>query len=142
MGEALKKVERYDEAAAAYQKIADDYPTSKLAAQARYEAAYCAYMASLKPAYDAGPTDKAIEAFEEFASTNKDSDLAKEADKTVYRLKDKAAEKSLLTAQFYEQQKKYRAAVVYYQDIIDRFPESSYANLAKIKIQQLKKKVK
>jgi len=140
MGEALKIAERYDEAIEAFQKLLDDYPASKFTDQARYEVAQCAYKASLKPDYDVGPTDKAIKAFEEFSQANRDEGLAKEADKTIRRLKDKAAEKSLLAAKFYEQQKHYSSAIIYYQDIVDNFPESSFVDQAKAKIEQLKKK--
>ena len=140
MAEALKGSERYDEAILAYQKIIDDYPASSFRERAQYEVAYCAYRASLKPAYDVGPTDKAIEAFEEFARSSRSEELSKEAGETIRRLKDKAAVKSLLTARFYESQKHYSSAIVYYQDILDRFPESSFADEARAKIDELKKK--
>jgi len=142
MGEALKKAERYDEALPAFQRLSEDYPNSMLAARAKYEAAYCAYRASLKPAYDAGPTDKAVQAFEDFTLTNQDSELAQQAKDTVQRLKDRGAEKSLLTAQFYERIKKYKGAIVYYKDILTRFPECSYIHTAQAKIDVLKKKEK
>ncbi len=137
MGEALKKVERYDEAIETFQKIVDDYADSKFYDKAKYEVAYCAYKASLKPAYDVAPTAKAIKAFEEFAASNKDEELSKEASKTVQRLKDKAAEKSYLTAKFYESQKQYASAIVYYKDIVDRYPESSFVAEANDKKKEL-----
>lgn len=140
MGEALKKSERFDEAAQAFQKLVDDYPNSKLIDRAKYETAYCAYKSSLKPAYDVGPTDKAIKAFEEFVDSNKDSQLSKEADRTVQRLRDKAAEKSFATAKFYEAQKHYDSAIIYYRDVVERFPNSSFVNEAALKVEELKKK--
>jgi outer membrane protein assembly factor BamD len=140
MGEALKRSERYDEAIVAFQRVVDEYPKSPLVERARYELAYSAYKSSLKPAYDIGPTDKAIQAFEDFMATNKDEELLKEADQTMQRLKDKAAEKSLITARFYERQKHYTSAIIYYQDIIDNFPDSSLVPEAKAKIEELKAK--
>jgi len=140
MGEGLKRSERYDEAIQAFQKLVEDYPASKFADKARYEVAYCAYKASLKPAYDVGPTDKAIKVFEDFIQTNRDGELSKEADKTIQRLRDKAAEKSLITAKFYEAQKHYDSAIVYYQDIVNRFPDCSFVNEARAKVEELKKK--
>ncbi len=141
MAEALKKSERYDEAVQAFQRIVDDYPSSKLLDRARYEVAYCAYKASLKPEYDVGSTDKAIKAFEDFVEANRNEELSKEADKTIQRLKDKAAEKSFSIARFYEGQKKYSSAIIYYQDVIDKFPDCSFVNEAKVKIEELKKKL-
>jgi outer membrane protein assembly factor BamD len=140
MGLALKKVERYDEAVEAFQRIVDDYKDSEYYDKAQYEVAYCAYKSSLKPAYASEPTEKAIRAFEDFARENRDDKLTEEADKTLQRLKDKMAEKSLITARFYEKIKKYESAIVYYKDIIERCPESSYVNEARNKIEELEKK--
>ncbi len=141
MGEALKRAERYEEAVQAFQKLVDDYPNSRFAEKGRFEVAECAYKASLKPAYDSTATDKAIQAFQDFSQANRDPSLSKEADKTIQRLRDKMAEKSLLTADFYEKQKHYRSAIVYYQDVVDRFPDCSYVDKAKAKIEELKKKM-
>lgn len=138
MGAALKTAERYDEAIPAFQKILDEYPDSKFTERARYEVAYCAYKASLKPAYDQESTDKAIKAFSEFSADNKDLQLTQEADKTIQRLKDKAAEKSLQTAQFYEKINKKESAIIYYKDIINRYPDCSYIALANTRIEELK----
>lgn len=137
MGVAMKKAERYDEAIQAFQKILDDYPTSTFVDKSKFEVADCAYKASLKPAYDVAPTARAIKAFEDFSHENRDKSLSKEADKTIQRLKDKAAEKSLMTAQFYEKQGRYRAAIIYYKDVIDTYPESSFVNQARSKIESL-----
>ena len=138
LGEALKKSERYEEAIQAYHKLVEDYPNSKFATRAMYEESSCAYKASLRPAYDATATDNAIKTFEKFTYKNKDTDLAQKADKTMKRLKDNVAEKSFKTAEFYESQGKKEAAIIYYQDVIDTYPDSSFVGKAKAKIEALK----
>jgi outer membrane assembly lipoprotein YfiO len=138
LGEALKKSERYEEAVQAFHKIVEDYPKSKLTTQAMYEESSCAYKASLKPAYDAAATDNAIKTFEKFVNKNKDADLAKSADTTMKRLKDNVSEKSFKAAEFYEAQGKKTAAIIYYQDVIDAYPDSAFVNRAKAKIEALK----
>ena len=140
LGEALKKSERYEEAVQAFHKIVEDYPKSKLTTQAMYEESQCAYKASLKPAYDAAATDNAIKTFEKFVGKNKDADLAKTADTTMRRLKDNVAEKSFKAAEFYESQGKTQAAIIYYQDVIDAYPDSSFVDKAKVRIEALKTK--
>ncbi|MFA5499835.1 MAG: outer membrane protein assembly factor BamD [Candidatus Omnitrophota bacterium] len=138
LGEALKKSERYEEAIQAYHKLVEDYPRSKYSAQAMYEESYCAYRASLKPAYDATATDNAIKTFEKFVNKNKDTELAQKADLTMKRLKDNVAQKSFETAQFYEAQGKKEAAIIYYQDVIDSYPDSFFAGESRTKIDALK----
>ncbi|MFA6321707.1 MAG: outer membrane protein assembly factor BamD, partial [Candidatus Omnitrophota bacterium] len=141
MGLAMKKGERYDEAIQAFQKIIDDYPTSTFIDKAKFEVADCANKASLKPVYDAEPTERAIKAFEDFSRENRDRSLSNEADKAIQRLKDRAAEKSLLTAQFYEKQGRYQAAIIYYKDIINTYPESSFVEMSRSKIESLTEKM-
>ena len=140
LGEALKKSERYEEAVTAFHKIVEDYPNSKLTTQAMYEESHCAYKASLRPAYDASATDNAIETFEKFTRRNKDPELAKRATATMKRLKDNVSEKSFRAAEFYEAQGKPKAAIIYYQDVIDSYPNSTFINQAKARIGVLKAK--
>jgi outer membrane protein assembly factor BamD len=137
MGEVMKRAGRYEEATVAFQKIIDDYPQSKYSDKAQYEVAQCAYKASLQPAYDAGPTDRAMRIFEDYAASGRDERLSEEAKKTMRRLKDRAAEKSMITAKFYEQMRHPKSAIIYYQDVVDRYPESIHTPLAKAKIEEL-----
>jgi outer membrane assembly lipoprotein YfiO len=138
MALTMKDAGLYDEATVAFQKIMDDYSSSRFYEQARYEMANSAYKASLKPAYDAAPTDKALKAFEEFTSATIDKRLNEEAQKTIKRLKNKVAEKSFMTAEFYERQKHYASAIIYYQDVINKYPDSSFAEISKVRIADLK----
>jgi len=138
LGEALKKSERYEEAVQAFHKIVEDYPNSKYVTKAMYEESHCAYRASLKPAYDAGATDNAIKTFEKFADKNKDLELGQKADSTIRRLKDNVAQKSFDVAQFYESQGKTQAAIIYYEDVINTYPDSPFTDKAKLKIETLK----
>ncbi len=140
LGEALKKSERYEEAVQAFHKIVEDYPKSKFATRAMYQESQCAYKASLRPAYDAEATDNAIKTFEKFVYKNKDTEMAQKAETTMKRLKDKVSEKSFRAAEFYESQGKTQAAIIYYQDVIDSYPESSFINRAQAKIEALKAK--
>jgi outer membrane assembly lipoprotein YfiO len=140
LGEALKKSERYDEAVTAFHKIVEDYPNSKLITRAMYEESHCAYKASLKPAYDASATDNAIKTFEKFTHRNKDAGMAESAIVTMKRLKDNVSEKSFRAAEFYEAQGKALAAVIYYQDVVDSYPNSAFADKAKARIDALKAK--
>lgn len=138
LGEALKKSERYEEAVTAFHKVVEDYPNSKLTTQAMYEESNCAYKASLRPAYDAAAADSAIKTFEKFTYKNKDADLAKNAATTMKRLKDNVSEKSFRAAEFYESQGKTQAAIIYYQDVIDSYPDSAFTDRVRVRIDALK----
>ena len=56
------------------------------------------------------------------------------------RLKDNVAQKSFDVAKFYESQGQTQAAIIYYQDVVDNYPESSFVNESKARIEALKNK--
>ena len=140
LGLALKRMETYEEAIDAFQKVIDNFPSSQFVEKSRYELAECAYRASLKPAYASEPTERAIKVFEDFTESSKNKELAVRADSTIKRLKDKAAEKSFMTAKFYQSQKRYESAIIYYQEVLDKYPDSYFAKESKAQIGLLKKK--
>ncbi len=141
LGLAYKKAEYYEEAIIAFQKLVDEYPQSPLAEKARYELASCAYRASLKPAYDSESTEKAVAAFKDFVEANRDGELEREADETLTRLVDNLAEKLFSIARFYEHQKHYRSALVYYREVLQKYPKSSFATAAAEKVKELLERI-
>lgn len=130
LGECLNKTEQYGEAAKAFQKLAEEYPESALADKAKYEAAQATYMASLKPDYDQELTDAAIEEFKRVAQESRESSISNEAREAISALEEKRAESLFKTAKFYESQKHYKSAAIYYREILDRYSRSSFAELA------------
>jgi len=137
LGESLKRLESYEEAIEAFQKLVENYPESRYIDKARFEVADCATRASLKPAYASEQTERAIRIYEDFTETAGDAELTKRAAVIIRRLKNKASEKSFSTAEFYEKQKHYDSAIIYYKDILERYPNSSYAEKAQDKITAL-----
>jgi len=131
IGECFKKSGQYVDAAEAFQKLQEEYPESKLADTARYEMAETRYLASLKSDYDQELTDEAIKGFESVAKSKKGISIAQKAEKKVLLLEDKKAESLFKTAKFYESQKHYKSAVIYYKDILEKYPGSSFGKLAR-----------
>ena len=86
-------------------------------------------------------TSKAIAAFEDFSRASSSEELSEQAGKTVQRLKNRTAEKSMAIAKFYESQKHYESAVIYYQEVLDKLPDSSSASEARKKIEEFCKEM-
>lgn len=127
LGECYKKLERFEEAKEAFQRIADDYPASKLVADARFQIALCSKTASLKAPYTQEITEDAIEEFKEFVREHPDSAVVKDAKESIDSLKNREAESLFKIALFYEKQAKYPSAMIYYRDIIDKYPDSEWS---------------
>ena len=138
IGELYKRIEFYNEAREAFQRIVEDYPDSDLASDAKFQVALCASIASGGSDYDQKLTKEAIEDFEEFARAHPDSELVKKAKEERLRLKEKKAESYFKRAKFYERIGKYSSALMYYNKILDEFPDSSISALAleKAKVQE------
>ncbi len=141
-GELYKRLHFYPEALTAFQKIVADYPDSDIAAQAEFQVAICASAGSSKPGYDQQLTTKAIEKFDEFASAHPDSELVREAQKERSELAEKKAESLFEAAKFYERLKRYKSAMIYYEEIVNDFSSTKISPLAMEKLEILKRKVK
>lgn len=137
IGECYKKSEQYNEAVKAFQELVEEYPRSSLRDKAKYEVAQCTYLGSLNSDYDQELTDEAIKEFKRIAETKKGLTIAEEAKETVSLLEDKKAESLFKAAQFYERQKKYKSAAIYYEEIIDKYPRSSFSELAARKLEYM-----
>jgi len=141
VGQCYKKSEQYNEAMKEFQRLVDEHPRSRLANKARYEAAQCTYLASLKPDYDQELTDEAIKEFRRIAQAREGMSLSEEAEERISMLKEKKAQSLLTTAKFYEGQRRYKSAAVYYRDLVDNYPVSSCAALAREKLALMEERV-
>ena len=130
LGQCHKKSEQYNEAIDAFQLLVDEYAKSNLVEKAKYEVAQCTYLASLKSDYDQELTDEAIEEFKRVAASQTGGVLTEDAKAAVSLLENKKAKSLFKTAQFYEKQKHYKSAVIYYKEIIKKYPESSFSNFS------------
>jgi len=143
IGQAYKTSGNFDAAIVEFQKVVDGYPDSELVDDAKYEIAFCTYKASLKPHYDQTPTDVAIRQLEEIKEEGSDEDLAREAEDALSSLKEKKAENLYESAFFYERRKRYDSALIYYNEILEKYPETETAvrALSRIKIVEETEKI-
>jgi outer membrane protein assembly factor BamD len=123
----LKGLQRYYEAEDEFNKVISRYPDSEWSTAARYQIATCRAALSKGPAYDQGSAQEAKEKFEEFVKDHPDAVLSLDAEKNISQLREKEAESSFNIARFYEKQKLFDSARVYYNEVINNYPESSWA---------------
>jgi outer membrane protein assembly factor BamD len=140
LGLVLKGLVRYYEAEEAFNKVISSYPDSEWATASKFQIASCRAAVSRGPEYDQGAAREAKDKFEEFAKEHPDAVLSRDAEKNIEQLQEKEAQSSYNIAKFYEKQKQYQAAGIYYQDIIDRYPNSVWAAKALERTRVLEKK--
>jgi outer membrane protein assembly factor BamD len=137
IGEVLKMQGAWEDAQKAFQTVVDEYPNSQLVTQARYQIAYCSMQASQAAQYNDQSASRAIEEFEGFKKNFPQDQQSVEADESIKALRAKKAQTSFETAAFYDKNKKYGSAKVYYQEVVTQYPESALAERAKKRLSEL-----
>ena len=138
IGLAHEKQRKFSDAVDAYTKILDKYPGNPIAADAQYQIGYAWYASANGALYDQSAAQKAIEAFEDFIVRYPNSEKVAAANAHIETLKSKETQGSYYIAGFYERQKNYKAAYIYYNDVLRQNPDSDQAKEAKKKIDYLR----
>lgn len=137
IGLYLQEKRLYQEARDEFEKVINDYPDSEWAKAAKYQIAVVDSRRSTDAQYDQKVTKASIEEFNDFVESYPDAELSKEAKEQIQELREKEAENNFVVAEFYEKQKNYTAAKVYYQVVVDNFNNSSWAPKALKKIREM-----
>lgn len=142
IGAAREKQEDWPAAVKAYERAADRYNDKPGVAS---DATYLAGMAYLKQArtseYDQTIAQRAIATFSDFQTLYPDDKRVSETSKQIESLRGEQARGAFHTAQFYEKRNKYKAAVIYYNEVLNKDATSPYADVARLRIEQLNKRI-
>jgi outer membrane protein assembly factor BamD len=141
IGLAREKQGLADAAITAYQAVIDKFPNEPVAADAQYQIAYLWYAAARAGTKDPNAVTKATTGFQDFLFRYPHSEKAPQARENLARLENKATSDSFGIAKFYDKRGDYRAAVIYYNDVIRQKPGSSQGDEAKRRIDQLRSKI-
>lgn len=140
IGLTLKAKAYFTEAIEEFQKVLDNYPDSEWAEPAKFQIAICSAKSSLDAPYDQTLTQEARDKFSEFVRLHPDADLTEQAEVRLDELKDKEGQHNYEIGQFYEKQKAYDSARIYYNYVIKHFPRSDWAQKAGQRLQALEGK--
>ncbi len=134
IGQALARENDHKGAITAYQVVVDKYPTDPVAADALYQIAYNYLAISKSGSYDRIATQHARESFEDFLASYPNSEKAAQARDNLASLSTQQTGGSLEIGDYYYKQKLFRAAVVYYNDVIRQTPNSPESAKAQAKL--------
>ena len=141
IGLAREKQGANDAAIQAYQAVIDKFPNDPIAADAQYQIGYIWWNSARNGTRDIAATNNARVAFQDFLFRYPTSEKAPQARANLQQLEHKSTNSSFDTAKFYDKQKAYRAAVIYYNEVIRQQPGSAESEKAKKRIEQLRAKV-
>jgi outer membrane protein assembly factor BamD len=138
VGQALEKQGEYPKAIEAYQATYTKYPNDAIAADALYQVGYVLATEAREGSYDPDTNRKAREAFEDFIARYPNSEKVAQARENMGSLETGTNKNILDVAKFYDKTKKFKAAVIYYNDVIKSQPGTPQAEYAKNRIEALK----
>ena len=142
IGAAREKEKNYPDAVKAYATAADRYynqPT--IASDALFREGLSYARQAAKAEYDQSTAVQAIERFTDFITLYPDDGRVPRAEKAIAWLKAEQVRGNFEIAQFYQKSKKWNGALVYYNEVLQLDPNSSYAASARQRIEALKPRV-
>jgi outer membrane protein assembly factor BamD len=139
-GQAMEKQGKFSDAIAAYTAVVTRYPSDPIADDAQYQIGFVQLRQYRDGSYDQGGAQKARDAFEDFINRFPDSEKVPQARENLKSLEAGASKGTLDIAKFYDKTKKYKAAVIYYNDVIKFSPGTPEATFAKTRIDELRAK--
>lgn len=138
LGLLYMKLRQYAEAKDALQTLLDNYPDSEWVEAGKYQMAIAGAKASSGVDYDGALRKEALQDFSEFLEKHPDTDLSEEAEGHFLGLREEEAKKQYNIAQFYERQKKSDSAIVYYEYVVSKYPDTEHAKKAEERLKELK----
>ncbi len=130
----------YELAVQAFEQVISKYPNSALVDDARFQIAQASLKGTFKPGYDQSPTDIALRELDTFLREYPSSELRETAEQRLKEFKERRAQHEYQVAQFYERRRRIESAVLYYQGIVDRFPETALAPQAAARVELLQRR--
>jgi len=141
IGAAREKEKDYPLAVQAYERAADRYSEqTQVASDALFKSAGASYKQARKSDYDQSVADQAISTYKDFISLYPDDTRVTNAQTLIESLKTEQARGNFNIAQFYEKNKKWDGALIYYNEVLIRDPSSPLAAQARQRIEALKKR--
>jgi len=141
LGRARERQGRNEQAIAAYQSVVEKFPDDPIAVDAQYQIGYIWSKASASGTYDPAAANKAKIAFEDFLARYPNSEKSAQAKQNLKKMESKQTSTAYDIAKFYDKQKQYRAAAIYYNEVIRTQPGSTEGEKAKKRIDELRAKV-
>lgn len=139
LGLAFERQNMVNEARNSFQKVLDRYPNSDVCDDALYQIGYI-YMRQGQSgdSQDLSALVLAKETFEDFLMQYPKSEKAPQARDNLAAIGANEAGDLMRIAKYYDWSKNYKAAIIYYNDILRKQPKTPDAEIAKARIEELR----
>jgi outer membrane protein assembly factor BamD (BamD/ComL family) len=129
--------QQYDIAADVYAAYARNYPRSPLTPRVRLRQGYSYLLQFRGPRFDATPVINAREQLSAVASEYPDLAAEEQVPELLERIDHAMAQKLYVTGDFYRRTRQPRGAAYLYQYLLERYPDTAYAEQAQAELDRL-----
>lgn len=134
IGSAYFEKKDYVTAAAEFVRVATDYPRGEYAEEARFKTCEAYFELSPRPQLDQEYTQAAIEHCGALLDSYPTGEYAERTRELVDDLHGKLAEKVFLNGEYYLKRRWYDSAIIYFEDVITRYPSSRFTPRAMLRL--------
>jgi outer membrane protein assembly factor BamD len=128
-------------AAQAFQRLAETFPTDTLADDAFLEAGLSYARLWRKPELDPQYGETALQTLQAMLAVHPTSPLLPRAQREIERLHDWFARKDFEAGMHYFRRKGYDSAIIYFQDVVEKYPETPTAREALLRMAQAYRRI-
>jgi len=140
VGETREKQANYPEAVKAYARAADRYnDRPRVAADSIYREGIAFQKQAQTAEYDQSTAGQAIATFTDFTTLFPEDPRAAQSQKIIAALRTEQARGNFEIAKYYERSRRWNGALVYYNEVLLRDPNSPFAAEARERIDTIKK---
>ena len=132
LAESRYKMEEYLLAAQEYQELIRNMSASSFIPLAQFKVGMCYYNISPGSSIDQQYTHRAIDEFQSFIEYYPTHELVQEATANIKKLNETLAKKLYETAELYMNMEYYKSATIYFNNVIEKFHDTPYAEDAYI----------
>ncbi len=139
LGLSLERQKKVNEARNAFQTVLDKYPNSDVSDDALYQIAYIYMQVGITgQSQDLSALVTAKDTYEDFKLQFPESEKNAQAVDNLKTIKGREAGDLMAIAKYYDWKKNYKAAFIYYNDIIRRQSGSKEVEFAKARVDELR----
>ena len=129
-------------AATSFSRLTESFPDDTLADDAALEAARSYRRLWRKPALDATHGESALAAYNTLLGLYPTSPLIPAAKRELSELQDMFAQKNYLSGMYYFRRGGYDSGIIYFRDVVTRYPTSPSARMAQLRLVDSYKKIR
>jgi outer membrane protein assembly factor BamD len=121
-------LEEFIISAAEFSKLINNMPQSPLVPEAQFMLAESYYAMSPRPALDQEYSVKALREYQIFLEDFPRDPRREDAERKIYLLREKLAEKQLQNADLYRKMMEFNSSIIYYDIVLERYYDTEFAD--------------